>query len=159
MPATIAPLRLNSSILERLPRPTPAAVRAARERIGFSQTRAAALVSEATKAGYKTWAAYETPEDHPNHRAIPLASWEVFLLLTQQHPSLRLLPRANGTPEVEAVVGQIARDELGVETLELRNSDALDFYDLSVTGLRRALVAAYNAGRLSAEMATAPSAE
>lgn len=47
------------------------------------------------------------------------------------------------------VVGDIARKFLGITTLESRNSDSLDFYDLSVGSLERALLAAYEAGRKS----------
>ena len=47
------------------------------------------------------------------------------------------------------VVGDIARKILGITTLESRNSDSLDFYDLSVGSLERALLAAYEAGRKS----------
>ena len=47
---------------------------------------------------------------------------------------------------IKADIEQIARDHLGVETLETRNMDALDFHDVSVEGIRRALLAAYMAG-------------
>ena len=45
------------------------------------------------------------------------------------------------------VVGRIARDVLGVPTLEARNSDSLDFHDLGVWSIRAALEAAFEAGR------------
>ncbi len=41
---------------------------------------------------------------------------------------------------------EIAREHLGIETLEIRRSDRLDFHDVSVWGLQRALSAAYQAG-------------
>jgi len=41
---------------------------------------------------------------------------------------------------------QIAKEHLQVETLETRNSDSLDFYDVSVWGIAAALEAAYQAG-------------
>lgn len=41
---------------------------------------------------------------------------------------------------------EIAREKLGVETLETRNSDRLDFVELSVWQLKAALEAAYVAG-------------
>ncbi len=41
---------------------------------------------------------------------------------------------------------QIALDHLFVETLETRNSDRLDFYEVSVWGIKSALIAAYQAG-------------
>jgi hypothetical protein len=40
----------------------------------------------------------------------------------------------------------IAREHLGIETLETRNLDSLDFHDVSVAGVRDALRAAYQAG-------------
>lgn len=42
---------------------------------------------------------------------------------------------------------RIARDVLGVETLDTRNSDRQDFYDLAVWSIRAALAHAYLAGR------------
>jgi Family of unknown function (DUF6900) len=50
----------------------------------------------------------------------------------------------------------IARRHLHVVTLETRNSDALDFHDLSIWQLRRALEAAYNAGFEAGEKARRP---
>jgi len=40
----------------------------------------------------------------------------------------------------------IAREHLRIATLETRHSDALDFHDVSVWGVRNALAAAYEAG-------------
>lgn len=81
-------------IVERIGQPTPKEVRQAREKAGLTQSQAAELVSPAKIAGYKTWAGYETPAgesgQRSNHRAIPLSTWELFLLLTNQHPSLKL---------------------------------------------------------------------
>lgn len=48
---------------------------------------------------------------------------------------------------------QIARNQLGVETLETRNSDSLDFHDVGVASLRDALMIAYLAGRAGVETA------
>lgn len=41
----------------------------------------------------------------------------------------------------------IAHETLGVPTLETRSSDALDFHEVGVAGLREALARAYEAGR------------
>lgn len=46
-----------------------------------------------------------------------------------------------------AAATDIARCHLEIDTLETRNSDALDFHDLAVWSIREALVAAFNAGR------------
>lgn len=78
------------TIAERIAQPSPEQIRAARERAGLTQTQAAGLVSPASAAGYKTWSGYEQPVETRNHRAIPLAAWELFLLLTNQHPSMHL---------------------------------------------------------------------
>ena len=42
---------------------------------------------------------------------------------------------------------QIAREHLGIETLESRGRDALDFHEVGVAGLTAALDAAYRAGQ------------
>jgi hypothetical protein len=44
---------------------------------------------------------------------------------------------------------RIARQHLHVETLETRGRDHLDFHDVSVAGIAKALRAAYDAGRES----------
>ncbi len=44
---------------------------------------------------------------------------------------------------------QIAQQHLQVETLVTRNSDSLDFHDVSAWGIKAALEAAYEAGRKS----------
>jgi hypothetical protein len=54
-------------------------------------------------------------------------------------------------------IKRIARDILGVEILDTRNSDSLDFHDLPVWEIKRALEAAYLAGATAAaEKARAP---
>ena len=45
-----------------------------------------------------------------------------------------------------ATIDKIARESLGLETLETRRSDSLDFHDMAVWSIREALEAAYNAG-------------
>ena len=42
---------------------------------------------------------------------------------------------------------QIATDHLFIETLETRNSDRLDFHDVSVWAVKAALQAAFEAGQ------------
>ncbi len=44
----------------------------------------------------------------------------------------------------------IAREALGLETLETRSRDGLDFHDLAVWCVKEALQRAYEAGRASA---------
>lgn len=55
----------------------------------------------------------------------------------------------NTLKETEQKLEKIAQEKLGVDTLEQRWSDSLDFYDLSVWQIKAALVAAYEAGKTS----------
>ena len=52
---------------------------------------------------------------------------------------------------LEPLFQQIALDHLFIETLETRNSDRLDFHEVSVWGVKSALIAAYEAGRQAAK--------
>jgi len=49
--------------------------------------------------------------------------------------------------EVDKLLAGIARRELRVPTLDERKSDSLDFHEVDVWSLRRALRSAYRAGR------------
>ena len=63
---------------------------------------------------------------------------------------------ANNTDVIDdAILTPIARSRLDIETLLTRNSDALDFHDVSVWGVKQALRDAYSAGLA----ASAPLAE
>ena len=55
---------------------------------------------------------------------------------------------------LDTLLTRIAREQLGIDTLEPRHSDGLDFHDLSVWQLRDALKAAYDAGREAARKET-----
>ena len=48
--------------------------------------------------------------------------------------------------QIETILTLIAQKHLGIETLETRKSDSLDFHDVAVWCLRDALEAAFNAG-------------
>jgi hypothetical protein len=52
---------------------------------------------------------------------------------------------------LETLIQQIALDHLFIETLETRNSDRLDFHEVSAWGVKSALMAAYEAGRQAAK--------
>ncbi len=52
---------------------------------------------------------------------------------------------------IETLLQQIALDHLFIETLETRNSDRMDFHEVSVWGVKSALIAAYEAGRQAAK--------
>ena len=60
------------------------------------------------------------------------------------------LDRAAAKETQAEVVAKIAREVLGLDTLETRHSDTLDFSDQAVWQLRAALEAAYNAGKAAA---------
>ena len=51
--------------------------------------------------------------------------------------------------KLEQLLTQIAQNKLGIETLETRKSDSLDFHDVAVWCLRDALEAAFIAKRRS----------
>ena len=57
--------------------------------------------------------------------------------------------------KLNALLTEIAKEELFVETLEKRWSDNLDFYDVSVWGIKRALERAYEAGQKSVKYSKA----
>jgi hypothetical protein len=50
----------------------------------------------------------------------------------------------------EALLLEIAAKHFHLETLETRNSDSLDFHDVSVWSIRAALEAAFAAGQVAA---------
>jgi len=50
------------------------------------------------------------------------------------------------TKDVSELLEEIAQEHLGVETLEIRKSDSLDFHDLSVWQIKKALESAYQCG-------------
>ena len=47
------------------------------------------------------------------------------------------------------ILNTIAQEHLNIETLETRNSDSLDFHEVSVWGVEQALLAAFEAGKNS----------
>ncbi|MEX2186158.1 MAG: hypothetical protein WD875_05155 [Pirellulales bacterium] len=53
--------------------------------------------------------------------------------------------------EVDKLLADIARRELRVPTLDERKSDSLDFHEVGVWSMRRALRSAYRAGRDAAK--------
>lgn len=50
----------------------------------------------------------------------------------------------------DTTLATIAREALGLEMLETRKSDRLDFHDLAVWSIKQALERAYEAGRRAA---------
>ncbi len=62
--------------------------------------------------------------------------------------------------QIDAILTLIAQKHLGIETLQTRNSDSLDFHDTAVWCIRDALEAAFKAGvELGASMPKATESE
>ena len=53
---------------------------------------------------------------------------------------------------LRSMIATIAREELGLRTLDLRGRDDLDFHDLHVGRIERALTRAYRAGMRRTEV-------
>lgn len=70
--------------------PSPANVRAARLAAGQTQAEAAALVG---LGGGIRWAEYERDSESQSSRRIDPARWQLYLLMTDQHPDYRLARR------------------------------------------------------------------
>ena len=51
---------------------------------------------------------------------------------------------------VSAAIATIAREELGIRTLEIRGGDGVDFHDLHVGRIERAVTRAYREGGVAA---------
>ena len=51
---------------------------------------------------------------------------------------------------VSAAIASIAREELGIRTLDIRGGDGVDFHDLHVGRIERALTRAYREGGVAA---------
>ena len=60
-------------------------------------------------------------------------------------------PTSLSPDEIELLLESIALNHLFIETLETRNSDRMDFHEVSVWGVKSALMAAYEAGRQAAK--------
>ena len=61
--------------------------------------------------------------------------------------------RRNTAQTLDALLTRIAQEHLFIDTLETQNSDSLDFHDVSVWGVKEALIAAYQAGLAAAQKA------
>ena len=66
---------------------------------------------------------------------------------------------AKTAQQLDKLLAQIALDHLFIETLQTRNSDRLDFHDVSVWAVQSALVAAYQAGLAAGQSTAAKAAD
>ncbi|HMP04539.1 MAG TPA: hypothetical protein PKC45_18785 [Gemmatales bacterium] len=55
--------------------------------------------------------------------------------------------------DLDTILTAIAQEHLEITTLEARNSDSLDFYEVSVWGVKAALTAAYRTGMKDSQAA------
>lgn len=71
--------------------------------------------------------------------------------MTTTKPAAKKPARKPATPAAarDALLAEIAKLKLHIETLETRRSDSLDFHEVSVWGVKDALLAAYEAGYLA----------
>jgi hypothetical protein len=60
-----------------------------------------------------------------------------------------VLRERNTAAASRELITQVARKYLGIDTLQTRHRDSLDFHEISVWQLAKALQAAYDAGRVS----------
>ena len=58
--------------------------------------------------------------------------------------------KKQNTQHAQALLEKIALDHLFIQTLETQMSDRLDFHEVSVWGVKSALEAAFEAGRMVA---------
>ena len=61
--------------------------------------------------------------------------------------------------QLDQLLAQIALDHLFIETLQTRNSDRLDFHDVSVWAVQSALMASYQAGLAAGQSTAAQAAD
>jgi hypothetical protein len=78
---------------------------------------------------------------------MPLASCH----FSWQHGYTMNAAKKTAAKPAAPVIAKIAQEKLALETLETRNSDALDFKEMAVWQIKAALEAAYEAGRRAAK--------
>ena len=105
-------------LAERIAQPTPQEVRAARFKAGLNQTQAAQLISTALAKPYHSWHPYELPLGTKYARPIPLAVWELFVLMTDQHPMFSLMENQAGHGKSTAI-GRIPLPDTTPDQLSL----------------------------------------
>ena len=88
----------------------------------------------------------ERGEAWPQASALWIRAAEVCDDVAQRNHYLDAAVWCDREVEVDKLLAGIARRELRVPTLDVRGSDSLDFHDIGVTALRRALRLAYRAG-------------
>lgn len=87
-------------IADRVSRPDPETIRNCRISVGLTQEQAALMIKET--GHYQVWCGYEAPTKSQRHHKISLAEWELFLLLTNNHPTFKLERKGNGRDEAQS---------------------------------------------------------
>jgi hypothetical protein len=76
---------------------------------------------------------------------IRAGSYSAWIVAEHEEAREQLADGMAGSPWM-ALLTKIAKTHIGIETLEERGNDMLDFHDIGVVGLRSALTAAYRTG-------------
>lgn len=100
-------------MVERIVQPTPEEVMTMRMMAGLTQAQTGLIVTASTpdaRASHRTWANYEArSKDGSVFRPIPLQTWELFLLLTNQHPDYLLRSRKSSEDPLDNRGANVAR--------------------------------------------------
>ena len=93
----------------------------------------------------------ERAEAWPQASALWMRAAEVCADPEQRNRFLDAAAKCDREVEIDKLLAGIAKRELRVPTLEARNSDSLDFHEVAVWSVQRALRLAYRAGRDAAK--------
>ena len=93
----------------------------------------------------------ERGEAWPQASVLWIRAAEVCDDVEQRNRYLDAAAKCDREVEIDMLLAGIARRELRVPTLDVRNSDSLDFHEVCVTALLHALRRAYRAGRDAAK--------
>jgi hypothetical protein len=89
----------------------------------------------------------ERAEAWPQASALWIRAAEVCTDVDQRNRYLDAAAKCDREVEIDKLLAGIAKRKLRVPTLDVRNSDSLDFHEVDVWSLGRALRSAYRAGR------------
>ena len=93
----------------------------------------------------------ERAEAWPQASALWIRAAEVCADVEQRNRYLDAAAKCDREVEIDKLLAGIAKRELRVPTLDARNSDSVDFHEVAVWSLQRALRLAYRAGRDAAK--------
>ncbi|MEX2185709.1 MAG: hypothetical protein WD875_02900 [Pirellulales bacterium] len=93
----------------------------------------------------------ERAQAWPQASALWIRAAEVSTDVEHRNRYLDAAAKCDREDEVDKLLAEIAKRELQVPTLDVRNSDGLDFHEIAVWSLQRALRLAYRAGHDAAK--------